>query len=107
MRINPIVLREKRREALKGRNPKTGEEIIIPAAVIPVFKDRDKLVAFFGGDEQKTDEEIKNIIMLLEIQSSSEVGFQWWDCGVIHFFIRKEDLENKQFDRTYLSLYSS
>lgn len=45
--------------------------------------------------------------MLLEITSNEEVGFQWWDCGDIHFFIRKEDLLNRRFDKTYLSLYSS
>lgn len=67
----------------------------------------DKIAAFYNGDEKKAQDEVKNIKMLLEITSDSDVGFQWWDCGEIHFFIRKEDLMNKNFDRTYLSLYSS
>lgn len=70
-------------------------------------EDEDKLTAFFKGDTAKVKEEIKDIKMLLEITSDSKVGFQWWDCGDIHFFIRKEDLLNKRFDKTYLSLYSS
>lgn len=71
------------------------------------LREKDKLIKYFNGDMDKTDEEINNIYMLLEINSDSKVGFQWWDCGYIHFFIRKEDLINKDFNRTYLSLYSS
>ncbi|HEX9059481.1 MAG TPA: DUF1963 domain-containing protein, partial [Clostridia bacterium] len=70
-------------------------------------EDKNKLISYFHGDVEKAEEEIRNIQMLLEITSNSKVGFSWWDCGCIHFFIRKEDLINKKFDRTYLSLYSS
>lgn len=70
-------------------------------------KDKEKLIAALNGDERKADAEINDMVMLLEIDSNSKVGFSWWDCGVIHFFIRKEDLKNRNFDKTYLSLYSS
>ncbi|URZ00365.1 YwqG family protein [Clostridium felsineum] len=70
-------------------------------------KDKEKLIAALNGDEGKADAEINDIVMLLEIDSNSKIGFSWWDCGVIHFFIRKEDLKNRNFDKTYLSLYSS
>jgi uncharacterized protein YwqG len=65
------------------------------------------LTKYLNNNEEKAKEEVNDIVMLLEIDSSDEVGFCWWDCGVIHFFIRKEDLINRRFDKTYLSLYSS
>ncbi|MEJ8546264.1 YwqG family protein [Brevibacillus borstelensis] len=61
----------------------------------------------FAGDEEKTMEEIKDTLMLLEIESDNDVGFRWWDAGVLHFFIRKQDLLAGRFDCTYCSLYSS
>ncbi|ETT74182.1 hypothetical protein C174_19446 [Bacillus mycoides FSL H7-687] len=30
--------------------------------------------------------------MLLELETDDDVGFCWWDAGVLHFFIRKDDL---------------
>ncbi|RJG23791.1 YwqG family protein [Paenibacillus thiaminolyticus] len=65
------------------------------------------LAAHYGGDAERARREVDDIVMLLEIDSSDAVGFQWWDCGVLHFFIRGEDLRNGRFDRTYCSLYSS
>lgn len=70
-------------------------------------KDKGKLAKALNNSEESANNEIKNMEMLLEIKSSDEVGFTWWDCGVIHFFIRQEDLINKDFSKTYLSLYSS
>ena len=74
---------------------------------VDVDDNDDRDVDFLNGDEEKAEAEINDIVMLLEIDSNSKVGFSWWDCGVIHFFIRKEDLKNRNFDKTYLSLYSS
>ncbi|MDS0525124.1 YwqG family protein [Clostridium sp. SHJSY1] len=70
-------------------------------------KDKEKLISALNGDEKKADKEIEDMLMLLEIDTDYNVGFQWWDAGSIHFFIRKEDLINKNFHNTYLSLYSS
>lgn len=61
----------------------------------------------FAGNRDKAEEEIQDTLMLLEIESDNDVGFCWWDAGVLHFFIRKEDLLAGRFDRTYCSLYSS
>lgn len=66
-----------------------------------------QLTAHFAGDEEKAKQEIRDTLMLLEIESDDDVGFCWWDAGVLHFFIRKEDLLAGRFDRTYCSLYSS
>lgn len=70
-------------------------------------KDKEKLISALDGDEKKADKEVEDMLMLLEIDTDYNVGFQWWDAGVIHFFIRKEDLINRNFNNTYLSLYSS
>jgi len=66
-----------------------------------------QLMDHFTGDKDRVEQELSDMIMLLEIDSNDMIGYQWWDCGVIHFFIRKEDLQRGHFDRTYCSLYSS
>lgn len=67
----------------------------------------EKLAAHFGGDEEKAKQEVADMQMLLELETDDDVGFCWWDAGVLHFFIRKDDLVAGRFDRTYCSLYSS
>ncbi|KKO51051.1 YwqG family protein [Paenibacillus sp. DMB20] len=66
-----------------------------------------KIAAHFGGDKTKAKQEVADMLMLLELETDDDVGFCWWDAGVLHFFIRKEDLIAGRFDRTYCSLYSS
>ncbi|MFF2910297.1 YwqG family protein [Paenibacillus sp. NPDC057934] len=61
----------------------------------------------FGGDEAAAMQEVQDTLMLLELESDNDVGFCWWDAGLLHFFIRKEDLLAGNFERTYCSLYSS
>lgn len=70
-------------------------------------KTLEKLAAHFGGDEEKAKQEVADMQMLLELETDDDVGFCWWDAGVLHFFIRKDDLVAGRFDRTYCSLYSS
>ena len=72
-----------------------------------IQKRRAWLVDVLEGDEQKADQEIEDMLMLLEIESDDDIGYMWWDAGVIHFFIRKEDLLQLNFERTYCSVYSS
>ncbi|WP_046233602.1 YwqG family protein [Paenibacillus algorifonticola] len=60
-----------------------------------------------GRSRERAEAEIEDMIMLLEIDSNEQVGYQWLDAGVIHFFIRKEDLLARNFSRTYCSLSSS
>ncbi len=66
-----------------------------------------QLAAHFAGNEEKARQEVQDTLMLLEIDSDEDVGFCWWDAGVLQFFIRKEDLQAGRFDNTYCSLYSS
>lgn len=69
--------------------------------------DRKRLVKYYDGDEQRVDQEIDDMLMLLEIDSDDPIGFMWWDAGYIHFFISRQDLLELNFDRTYCSIYSS
>lgn len=49
----------------------------------------------------------KNWRLLLQIDSNNENGMMWGDCGRLYFWIKKEDLINKQFDKSWFSLQCS
>jgi uncharacterized protein YwqG len=49
----------------------------------------------------------KNWRLLLQIDSNDENEMMWGDCGRLYFWIRKEDLVNKQFDKSWFSLQCS
>ncbi|WP_432749884.1 DUF1963 domain-containing protein [Paenibacillus amylolyticus] len=66
-----------------------------------------KLTKYYGGDEDRTWQELSDTLLLLKIDTHDAIGFQWWDCGELQFFIRKSDLEAERFEQTYCSLYSS
>lgn len=59
------------------------------------------------GDVNKAEQEVRDTLLLLALDSDQEVGFCWWDAGELQFFIRKEDLLAGDFSHTYCSLYSS
>lgn len=67
----------------------------------------DRLTKALGGDRERAEREVKDMVMLAEIDSDNDVGFLWGDAGVLHYFIRKEDLLQRKFERTYCSFYSS
>ncbi|WP_194542324.1 YwqG family protein [Paenibacillus sp. JZ16] len=60
-----------------------------------------------GGNAAQAQQEIRDTLLLLAIDSDDDVGFCWWDAGELQFYIRKEDLLAGNFERTYCSLYSS
>nr|WP_154892483.1 YwqG family protein [Paenibacillus xylanexedens] len=70
-------------------------------------KCENKLTAHYGGDPDRTRQELEDTLLLLKIDTHDAIGFQWWDCGELQFFIRKSDLFAGRFDQTYCSLYSS
>ncbi|MDI9865670.1 YwqG family protein [Flectobacillus sp. DC10W] len=49
----------------------------------------------------------KNWRLLLQIDSNDENDMMWGDCGRLYFWIKKEDLVNKQFDKSWFSLQCS
>ena len=67
----------------------------------------ERLTQAFDGDQERAEREVADIVMLAEIDSDQDIGFQWGDSGVLHYFIRKEDLLNGNFERTTCSFYSS
>ncbi|WP_438445399.1 YwqG family protein [Gorillibacterium sp. sgz5001074] len=42
--------------------------------------------------------------LLLQVDSEEEAGMMWGDSGRLYFWIREEDLRERQFDRVWLSL---
>jgi len=49
----------------------------------------------------------KNWILLLQIDSNDENEMMWGDCGRLYFWIKKDDLKNKHFDKSWFSLQCS
>jgi uncharacterized protein YwqG len=43
-------------------------------------------------------------LLLLQIDSNEENGMMWGDCGRIYFWIKRCDLLNKQFDKSWFCL---
>jgi len=41
-------------------------------------------------------------MLLLQLDSDQEAGFMWGDVGMLYFWIRKQDLAQRAFDRTWL-----
>nr|WP_145403339.1 YwqG family protein [Paenibacillus xylanexedens] len=67
----------------------------------------NKLTAHYGGDEERTWEELSDTLLLLKIDTHDAIGFHWLDCGELQFFVRGADLEAGQFERTCCLVYSS
>jgi len=49
----------------------------------------------------------KNWQLLLQIDSNEENQMIWGDCGRLYFWIKKDDLLNKQFEKSWLILQCS
>jgi len=56
---------------------------------------------------KKLEPNAKNWRLLLQIDSNDANEMMWGDCGRLYFWIKKEDLINKQFDRAWISLQCS
>lgn len=46
----------------------------------------------------------KNWCLLLQIDSNDENEMMWGDCGRLYFWIKKDDLLNKNFEKSWFSL---
>lgn len=47
---------------------------------------------------------VKDWILLFQLDSESEAGMTWGDVGRLYFWIRKDDLKNRNFDDTWMIL---
>ena len=52
------------------------------------------------------DDRRKDEVLLLQIPSNSNLGINFYDNGICHFFIKKEDLEQLNFDNVRLVIDS-
>ena len=57
-------------------------------------------------EEESISEGAKDWILLLQLSTleAEEYELMWGDCGRIYFYIRKEDLKNKNFENTWMIL---
>lgn len=60
------------------------------------------------SDEENIDiyEKASGWILLFQMSTIEKDGFEimWGDCGCIYFYIKKDDLKNKRFDKVWLVL---
>lgn len=46
-------------------------------------------------------------VLLLQLDTDDDVGMMWGDCGMLYFWIRKEDLAQSRFDKCWMILQCS
>ena len=46
-------------------------------------------------------------LLLLQLDTDDSLGFMWGDCGRIYYWIRRQDLKDRRFDRAWLGLQCS
>jgi len=46
-------------------------------------------------------------ILLLQLDTDDDVGMMWGDCGMLYFWIRRQDLEKGRFDKCWMILQCS
>lgn len=46
-------------------------------------------------------------VLLLQLDTDDDTGMMWGDCGMLYFWIRKDDLARGQFDRCWMILQCS
>ena len=63
------------------------------------------------GNKIISDEEIKQSYndwkLLFQLDSVEELGFLWVDLGKIYFWIKEEDLKNKNFEKAWFQVQYS
>ena len=46
-------------------------------------------------------------VLLLQVDTDDDAGMMWGDCGLIYFWIRREDLARRDFDNVWMILQCS
>lgn len=67
----------------------------------------DSALETLTGHFQSADramEAVNNAMLLLEVRSDCRTGFMWGNNGLIHYYIDRDDLKNRRFDRTFCGL---
>jgi uncharacterized protein YwqG len=64
-----------------------------------------------SGYQDPRAEELKagrrDWVLLLQLDSDDDAGMMWGDCGMLYFWIRKEDLKEGRFDKCWMILQCS
>lgn len=67
-----------------------------------------------GGSMSASDPRVKELesgrqdwMLLLELDTDDDAGMMWGDCGKLYFWIRRDDLKNKRFDKSWMILQCS
>lgn len=55
-------------------------------------------------DKEQLKKNLQEWILLLQIDTDTKAGMMWGDCGRLYFWIKKEDLKNKNFDNVWMIL---
>jgi len=74
-----------------------------PAMVRYLRQQLDSL-AWYEQHRAEADREVGAWRCLLRVRSAPEVAFQLWGDGVLNVMVRREDLQERRFDRTYAEL---
>jgi len=43
-------------------------------------------------------------VLLLQVDTDDDAGMMWGDCGLIYFWIRREDLARRDFSNVWMIL---
>ncbi len=55
-------------------------------------------------DVQPSPEDVHQWILLFQLDSDYEINTMWGDVGTLYFMIRREDLQARRFDQTWMEL---
>jgi hypothetical protein len=74
-----------------------------PAMVRYLRQQLDSLT-WYEEHRAQVDREVGDWRCLLRVRSAPAAGFQLWGDGVLNVMVRREDLQERRFDRTYAEL---
>ena len=88
------------------------EEDEIPACPAPekiIFSNAGESYTWLLGEAfaEETREALPGYVSLLQIDENDDCGLRFFDCGMLNFMIKPEDLAARRFDRVRAYLYSA
>ena len=88
------------------------EEDEIPACPAPeriICSNAEESYTWLLGEAfaEETREALPGYVSLLQIDENDDSGLRFFDCGMLNFMIKPEDLAARRFDRVRAYLYSA
>lgn len=53
-------------------------------------------------DQEQLKKDLQEWVLLLQLDTDTKTGMMWGDCGRLYFWIKKEDLQNKNFNNVWM-----